>query len=108
MRVFEEHEPLDWLGGPPSMMRDSPSGPFGGLYAWSRAAAQLRGGPYVIEMVARLRPPSDLDDHEAERVPDLPAELLWSAADELIALGRAGEVGPLREGLVSCGELGAN
>lgn len=107
IRVFEEHEPLDWLGGPQSVMRGSPSGPFGGLYAWSRAAAQLRGEPYVIEMVARLRPPSDLDHHETERVPDLPAELLWSAADELIAVGKAGEVRPLREGLVNCSESGA-
>ena len=107
IRVFEEHEPLDWLGGPQSVMRGSPSGPFGGLYAWSRAATQLRGEPYVIEMVARLRPPSDLDHHETECVPDLPAELLWSAADELIAVGKAGEVGPLREGLVHCGESGA-
>jgi hypothetical protein len=107
IRVFEEHEPLDWLGGPASVMRGSPSGPFGGLYAWSRAAAQLRGGRYVIEMVARLRPPSDLDHHETERVPDLPAELLWSAADELIAVRKTGEVGPLRERLVNCGESGA-
>jgi hypothetical protein len=106
LRVFEEHEPLDWLGGPPSPLRAAPSGPRGGLYAWSRAAARLRGASYVLEMVRLLRPPADLDRVETQRLNELPAELLWSAADELAALGEREQVAELRAGLVSCGESG--
>jgi hypothetical protein len=105
-RVFEEHEPLDWLGGPPSPLRASPAGPRSGLYAWSRAAARLRGASYVLEMVQRLRPPADLDRAETQRLEELPAELLWSAADELAALGDREQAAELRVGLVSCGEPG--
>jgi hypothetical protein len=106
LRVFEEHEPLDWLGGPPSPLRGAPSGPRGGLYAWSRAAARLRGASYVLEMVQRLRPPDDLDRVETQNLDELPAELLWSAADELAALGEREQAAELRAGLVSCGEPG--
>ncbi|HVS19308.1 MAG TPA: hypothetical protein VMT18_11955, partial [Planctomycetota bacterium] len=104
LRVFEEHEPLDWLGGPTSELRDSPAGPFAGLYTWSRAAAQLRGGAYVLEMVPRLRPPVGSDRFESERLPELAADLLWSAADELVGLGEFEEAVGMRDALVACGE----
>ena len=104
MRVFEQHEPLDWLGGPPSPLRDPTSGPRPGLWAWSRAAAQLRGSDYVLEMAGHLRAPTDLRPHEDPRLDDLPGELIWSAADELIGLDRAGEASVLRDALVACGD----
>jgi hypothetical protein len=104
LRVFEEHEPLDWLGGPPSPLRDSSAGPLGGLYAWSRVAARLRGSAYVLEMVPRLRVPDDLDRFESSELPRLAAGLLWSAGDELVALGDREQAAVLRDALVACGE----
>ena len=106
LRVFEEHEPLHWLGGPPSPLRDSSSGPFGGLYAWSRAAARLRGAAYVLEILPRLRPPADLDQYASRRLPELPAELLWSAADELVSLGELEQATQVRDALLASGEAG--
>ena len=102
--ILEEHEPLEWLGGPPSSLRDSSSGAFAGLYAWSRTAAQLRGADYVLEMVPRLRAPADLDQFESRRVPNLPAELLWCAADELVGLGELEQAAKVQEALVAQGE----
>jgi hypothetical protein len=106
MRVFEEHEPLDWLGGPVSPLRDPPSGPFGGLYAWSRAAAHLRGGDYFLTMLGSLRAPADHEPDWDEQPGAIRAAMIWCAAHQLIVLGATEHVGRLRAALIDTGDAG--
>ena len=88
LRVFELHEPLEWLGGRQPGLRQAPGGGVSSLRSWVRAGAVLRGAEYVITSVAALRAPIARDrqrEYADVDVPQLRCNLLREAADELLS-----------------------
>ena len=97
--LFDTHEPLEWLGGRRQAGSASSAGDRPGLWAWARAAAVLRGVDYVVSSVEQVRQPLDGDKEDWEHGGDLPTlqrDLVWSAADELIARGQLDDADRLR------------
>ena len=110
LRLFETHEPLEWLGGRASSLRRAPSGDRPSLWAWAKTAALLRGPDYVIETLQRLRPPENL--HQQERldeagVSELRVDLLWVAGHSLLVRRRWDEADVIRSELVRHGASAA-
>lgn len=106
-RVFELHEPLEWLGGSSSWLRRASGGDRPSLWAWAKTAARLRGPQYVIEAVRRVRPPEDLHQHERlgeEEVCDLRVGLLWIAGHEFLARWRWEDAAVIRAELEAIGD----
>lgn len=110
-RVFELHEPLEWLGGSSSSwLRRAPGGDRPSLWAWAKAAARLRGPQYVTQTVRRVRPPEDLHQHERlteEELCDLRVDLLWTAGHEFLARERWEDAAVIRAELEAIGYASA-
>lgn len=109
LRVFEHHEPLDWLGGRPTPWRTAPGGDRPSLWAWAEVGAVLKGPDYVIGTVRGLRPPPGLHRHERlsdEDIVALRCDLLWLAGHELLLRERWDEASAIRSELVAAGEEG--
>ncbi|UUY02653.1 ATP-binding protein [Svornostia abyssi] len=106
LRLFETHEPVEWLGGRASSLRRAPSGDRPSLWAWAKTAALLHGPEYVIETLKRLRPPEVLHQQErldADEVAELRVDLLWVAGHSLLVRRRWEEADVIRAELVKHG-----
>lgn len=110
LRVFDVHEPLDWLGGRAGSWRESPRGDRPALWAWARTAAILKGPQYIVDAVRVLRPPTgrrreiELDQEELD---DLRWTLLRLGGEQLLDAKRWAEADVIRQALLAVGPLAA-
>ncbi|MDA0161299.1 ATP-binding protein [Solirubrobacter ginsenosidimutans] len=110
LRVFDVHEPLDWLGGRAGSWRESPRGNRPALWGWARTAAILKGPQYVVDAVRVLRPPTGrrrdvgLDQEELD---DLRWTLLRLGGEQLLDAGKWTEAEIIHKALLAVGPSAA-